>query len=269
MRRLSRWCRLAAAGVLPLVLGCGRSPNGESPHESELVVFAAASLGDGFTRVGEAFRRHHPGVSVRFNLAGTQQLRTQLEHGAEADVFAAADQIHMQALVRGGYVNQPSVFAHNEPVLVVANDRAGVVKGLGDLPALQRIVIGVPEVPIGRYTLEILDRATKMYGNDFRERVETKVVSRELNVRQVLGRVAMGEADAGVVYRSDTAKAKNEVKVVTIPSEVNVIASYPIAVVVNAAHPSTARAWVSFVLSEDGRDIMKTAGFLPPTASSP
>lgn len=260
--------RGTAVAILAAValLGCAGSesdPAATAP-EKALVVFAAASLREAFTAIGSEFERTHPGVELGFNFAGTQELRTQLEHGAAVDVFASADQRHMDELVHAGRAAGPVVFARNEPVLVVARDSAGSLRSLADLPSATRIVIGTPEVPIGRYTLQILDRAAAMLGSDFRARVEAKVVSRELNVRQVLAKVTLGEAQAGVVYRSDVQNAPDGVAVVAIAPEINVIAEYPIAVVAGAAHPELARAWVELVLSASGQRALRAAGFLPP-----
>jgi molybdate transport system substrate-binding protein len=126
----------------------------------------------------------------------------------------------------------------------------------------ERIVIGVPEVPIGKYALQILDNASRSLGADFRARVEARIVSRELNVRQVLAKVALGEADAGIVYRTDIGTNRDNVSIVTIPPEMNVIAKYPIAVVRAAAHPKLAQQWVAFILSEPGQEILRGAGFI-------
>jgi molybdate transport system substrate-binding protein len=131
----------------------------------------------------------------------------------------------------------------------------------------QRIVVGVPEVPVGKYTLQILDNAAHKLGADFRARVEARIVSRELNVRQVLAKVTLGEADAGIVYRTDIGTNRDAVGVVTIPPEMNVIAKYPIAVVRAAAHPKLAQQWVTFILSEQGQGILRGAGFIVPTPS--
>jgi molybdate transport system substrate-binding protein len=237
-------------------------------REDRLVVFAASSLREAFTAIGQDFERAHPGVQISFNFAGTQELRTQLEQGAAVDVFASADQRHMGELVQAGQVVAPQVFARNEPVIVVAKESAEKIKTLADLPAAARIVVGTPEVPIGRYTLQILDRAGVTLGADFRARVEAKVVSRELNVRQVLAKVTLGEADAGFVYRTDARSAKEPPAIVTIPADVNVLAEYPIAVVAGAAHPTLAKAWLDQVLSEGGQRVLAGAGFLPPAGSS-
>src|SRR6185503_18618947 len=129
----------------------------------------------------------HAGIKVVHNAAGSQELRTQVEHGARADVFASADLKHMDALAKAGLVaGQPAVFTCNEPVVVVRPALAAAIKSLADLPRAERIVIGTPEVPIGAYTLQIVDKATAKYGADFGKNFQAKVASRELNVRQVL-----------------------------------------------------------------------------------
>ncbi|WNG62835.1 molybdate ABC transporter substrate-binding protein [Archangium gephyra] len=258
---------LLAPLMILAITGCKRSEPAAPVQEDRLVVFAAASLRDAFTAMGEEFKRAHPGVELTFNFAGTQELRTQLENGAAVDVFASADQRHMEELVRASRVQGPVVFARNEPVLIVARESAATLKGLGDLPGADRIVIGVPEVPIGRYTLQLLDKASAALGPDFRSRVEGKVVSRELNVRQVLAKVSLGEAQAGFVYRTDAISAGDRVGIATLPPELNVIAEYPMGMVKGAAHPVLARAWIDFVLSADGQRALQRAGFIAPSGS--
>jgi molybdate transport system substrate-binding protein len=242
------------------------APTPAPPKEEQLVVFAAASLRDAFTTLSDAFKASNNGIEVTLNFAGTQELRTQLEQGAQVDVFASADHKHMSELLQAGRVKDPSLFARNEPVIIVAKESAKKVKGIADLPKLKKLVIGVPEVPIGRYTLQILDLAAKQLGEKYPEQVLAKVVSRELNVRQVLAKVSLGEADAGIVYRTDALSLKDgqdKVAVVDIPAEINVIAEYPIAVVANAPHPGLASAWVKLVKSELGQKALHDAGFLP------
>jgi len=260
--RASTWALLLTA-----LVACNRPQPAPAAREQRLIVFAAASLREAFTAMVDGFERAHPGVEVSFNFAGTQALRTQLEQGAAVDVFASADPQHMQALVRASRASAPVVFARNEPVIVVATEAAASVRALSDLPSAARIVIGAPEVPIGRYTLQILDRAAPALGSDFRARVEAKVASRELNVRQVLAKVALGEAQAGVVYRTDALASRERVGVVTIPPDLNVLAEYLIAVVNGAPHRELARAWVDFVVSAEGQRVLGSAGFLAPAAS--
>jgi len=229
------------------------------------VVFAAASLREAFTSLGEEFKRAHPGVALTFNFAGTQELRTQIEHGAAADVFASADERHMNELVKAGRATGPVVFARNEPVVVVAKESADELREFSDLPHAARIVVGAPEVPIGRYTEQLLERANAHLGPDFRARVEAKIVSRELNVKQVLTKVRLGEAQAAIVYKSDAKAAEKEVRVVAIPPYMNLIARYPIAVLSAAAHPRLAREWIELVLSRRGQETLARAGFAGPS----
>lgn len=265
-RTTSRRSCIALLALSTLALGCERAEsrdNGATPAESEVVVFAAASLRDVFNQLGKRFEASHPGSRVIFNFAGTQELRTQLEHGARADVFASADQRHMAELRQASLVSEPVLFARNEPVVVVAEHSAARIRTFADVPNAERIVLGAPDVPIGRYTLQILDRAAATSGADYRSRVEARVVSRELNVRQVFAKVALGEADLAFVYRSDAAAAASRVGVVTIPAEINVLADYPIATLNDAPHPVLARAWVDLVLAPEGQRALEAAGFSP------
>lgn len=257
-------------GILGLVALCacqraetqGITQASATAEETKLLVFAAASLQDAFGKLGDAFESAHPGVDVEFSFAGSQELRAQLEHGARADVFASADQRNMDELVRQKLVLAPAIFARNEPVIVVSNDCKVAVNTLADLPLLSRIVLGTPEVPIGRYSLQILDRAGSQLGADFRSRVEVKVVSRELNVRQALARVTLGEAEASIVYRTDSVVAAGKVRAVSIPPEFNVIAEYPIAQSANAEHPSMASEWIALLTSPSGQQLLTATGFL-------
>jgi molybdate transport system substrate-binding protein len=241
---------------------------------SSLVVFAAASLRDVFGTLRDEFVHTHPGLEVTFNFAGTQELRAQLEHGAKVDVFASADQRNMNELSKVSRVLRPVVFARNEPVLVVAKERAALVPSFADLPKAARIVLGVPDVPIGRYTLQILDRASNAdaahggLGKDFRSQVEAKVVSREPDVRQVLAKVSLGEADAAIVYRTDANAAKDKLVTVSIPDALNVLAEYPIAVVSDAEQATLASEWVKFITSSAGQALLHKAGFLSPAEPS-
>jgi molybdate transport system substrate-binding protein len=228
---------------------------------TELVVFEAASLKDAFAKLAASFETANAGVKVVTNAAGSQELRAQIEHGAAADVMASADRKHLDALAKQGLVVSPSVFACNEPVVVVRTALAASIRTLADLPRAERIVIGAAEVPIGAYTLQILERAASTLGADFPARVQAKVASRELNVRQVLAKVVLGEADAGVVYRSDAVASAGKVAVVDIPPAMNVTAEYPIAALKAAPHPDLARRWIELVKSPAGATALRAAGF--------
>jgi molybdate transport system substrate-binding protein len=239
--------------------GCARA----EPRRRELTVFEAVSLVDAFARLAKTFEAANPGVAVVTHAAGSQQLRTQLEHGDHADVFASADRKHMEALVAEGLVTAPQIFACNEPVVVVRIGLARPVVEFADLPRAERIVVGAPEVPIGSYTMRILDKAADKLGAEFRKRVEDRIVSRELNVRQVLAKVVLGEADAGIVYRSDAVAAADKVLVVQIPRDLEVVAEYPIAATRSAANPELARRFIELARSPAGVAALRGAGFVP------
>ena len=251
---------LALAALV--ALGCdGRRASPREREERELVVFAASSLREAFIELARSFERAHPGVEISFNFGGSQDLRRQIVEGAPADVFASADERQMAELEAAARVEAPRVFARNAPVVVVAREKADVLRTFADLPNAERIVLGAPDVPIGRYALAVLDAASHTLGADFRARVEARVVSHELNVKQVLAKVALGEADAAIVYRTDAAAARGDVTVVELPAEIAVVARYPIAVAKGAPHPRLARAWVELVLAPDGQGRLEHAGF--------
>jgi molybdate transport system substrate-binding protein len=259
--RFSSLRRLAVVAVL--LAATGSIAAAPPPPARELVVMQAASLKDVFARLAARFEKENAGVKVVANAAGSQELRAQIEHGAAADVFASADRKHMDALVAQKLVVAPSVFACNQPVIVVRTGLTPPIRTLADLPRAERIVVGTPEVPIGAYTLQILQKAAGKLGADFPKRVEAKVVSRELNVRQVLAKVTLGEADAGVVYRSDALAARDKVQLVEIPAELNVVGEYPIAPLRAAPHAALARKWIEVVKSPAGVAALREAGFVP------
>lgn len=261
---------VVAAAVAMAAVGLGVAVAAKPPA-GDLVVFEAASLKDAFDALAARFEKEHPGAHVATNTAGSQELRAQLEHGAVADVFASADQRHMDALASEGLVVGPALFACNEPVVVVRSGLAASLKTFADLPRAERIVVGAPEVPIGAYTAQIWRKAAVKLGADFTARLQAKVVSHELNVRQVLAKVVLGEADAGIVYRSDAIAARGQAKgkgketiaVVEIPPELNVTAAYPIAALKAAPSPALARAFIDLVRSPAGATVLREAGFVP------
>ena len=242
----------------------GQLTGGTRADESrELTVFAAASLRESFEDLAKVFETKTPGVKVRLNLAGSQELRTQIEHGAAADVMASADGKHMDALLAQGLVVAPAVFTCNEPVVVVRAALAPAIKTLADLPRAERIVIGVPDVPIGAYTLQILKKAAAKYGADFPKRVEAKVASRELNVRQVLAKVALGEADAGFVYSTDAKTVPGQVIALKVPAWAQPKVQYGMCIVSSSQNKQAAQAFVNKVVGKAGQAKLLAAGFLP------
>lgn len=248
--------RLAAVafGLWLALAGAGES--------ATLRVFAAASLTDAFREIGAAYEKAHPGDVVELSFAGSQVLRTQIEQGARADVFASADLEHAEALRRSGLLPSFQVFARNELVVVVPANGARVGR-LVDLarPRLKLVVAG-PTVPVGRYSTQVLAKlsAAGLYGDDFQARVTANVVSQETNVRVVLSKVALGEADAGFVYVTDAATSA-EVRTIEIPDRYNVVAQYPIGVLAQSAAAEAARAFVDLVASGEGTAILRRFGF--------
>lgn len=260
-RALGRAVRrgLLAVVLAPLLVGCAAAT---ARRGDEVIVFAAASLTEAFNDLAPVFSRAHGGARVTFNFAGSQQLRLQLAQGARADVFVSADEPNMDAAVRAGLVEAPVPVARNRLVLVVPRDNPAGVAGLGDLTGKLRLVMGVRDVPFGRYAHAVLRRAEAAYGPGFARRVLANVVSEEPTVKQALAKVALGEADAAFCYRTDvTAAVAPRVRVLEIPEAFDVAATYPAAVVRDAPHPDLARAWLAFLRSPEARDVLRRHGF--------
>ena len=237
-----------------------------------LNVFAAASLAGAFGEIGRDFEREHPGTRVQFNLAGSQQLAAQIEQGAGADVFASADERWMSYLGdRSRLAGPPARFARNRLVVIVPRTNPARIARLQDLSRRgTKLVIGADAVPVGRYSREVLVRLAKTpdFAPDFARRVLANVVSEEENVRSVVGKVQLGEADAGICYRSDAMGAVSRfVRVFEIPEPAQVIADYPIAVVEGTSQPETARAFMEYVLSPAGQRAIERHGLLPAGAT--
>lgn len=225
-----------------------------------LLVYAASSLKDAFEELEEAFERENPGVDIRLNFAGSQVLRLQIEQGAPADVYASANEDHMAALQRAGFMGDASIFASNSLALIVPQENPAGIARFEELSDAQRLVVGTGNVPVGEYTEALLKDAEKTLGAAFREAVTSSVVSRESNVRLVRGKVELGEADAAIVYRTD-AVSSDAVGMIDIPSELNQVAHYPMAVASGSKNESLARSWVHFVQSPAGQRILTRHGF--------
>jgi molybdate transport system substrate-binding protein len=225
------------------------------PAQEELTVFAAASLTESFGEMGKQFEAAHPGVKVVVNFAGFQQLRFQLEQGAQADVFASANTKEMKAAIQSSLIvsGTQKTFARNRLVVIFPKDNPGKIATLADLakPGL-KLVVADKSVPVGRYTLDMLAKmcGDPTYGADFADKVQKNVVSRENDVKAVLSKVRLGEADAGVVYSTDvTPAAAHPVPPFKVPDQFNQIATYPIAPLAEAWQTEIAQAFLAYVLS--------------------
>lgn len=229
-----------------------------------VAIFAAASLGDCFKDIAAAFERDNPGLCVDLNLAGSQFLRTQIEQGARAAGFASADLSHVTALADAGIVDAPVAFAGNS-MAVITPSRDTRVRTVGDLAAPGvKIVLAAPGVPAGAYAEELLRRvaASGCCGTGFAGRVAANVVSRETDVRAVFAKVAIGEADAGVVYVTDARNAP-EVRAVPLPDSVNVTTSYWFAIPKGASRSDAGRAFLEYLRGVKGQAVLARHGFQP------
>jgi len=240
-----------------------------SGNSGQLSVFAAASLTEAFTALGKQFEAANPGSTVTFNFAGSQQLAQQIIQGAPADVFASANQVQIQAVVQNGMVDQHKIQTLTENHLVVIYPRSNPahIEKLSDLerPGL-KLVLAAKEVPVGNYSLQFLDKASQYppLGAGYKTAVLKNVVSYEENVRAVLSKVILGEADAGIVYRSDISSGNaNKVGQLDIPDNLNVLAAYYIAPVKTSGQKELASAFTDFVMSADGQKILRQYGFIP------
>jgi molybdate transport system substrate-binding protein len=255
-------CVLSTFFALLLVVSTtGCKPHHREPTKVELAVLAASSLTEAFQDLERGFESDHPNVDVKLTFAGSQVLRLQIEQGATVDVFASANESHMQSLVASGHIAAPRLFARNELVVIVPPSNPAGIDAFADLGKASRIVIGTDSVPVGIYTRQVLDRATGELGDEFVAGVRRHVVSEENNVRLVRAKVEMGEAEAAVVYRTDAASS-DRVRVVSIPSALNVRASYPIGTGVRAPHRREAEEFVAFVISATGREMLRRRGFV-------
>jgi molybdate transport system substrate-binding protein len=234
-----------------------------------LNVFAAASLTAAFEEIGELFEASNPNATIVFNFAGSQQLAQQIIAGAPADIFASANQKQMDVVIQAGGIvaGSQQTFIRNRLVVIYPQDNPAGLRDLKDLaqPGL-KLVFAAQEVPVGQYSLDFLDKAITdpAFGDSYKEDVLANVVSYEDNVKAVLTKVALGEADAGIVYTSDITEEDGAiVGRIDIPDALNVIATYPIASVKESEYMELAQAFIDLVLSQAGQDILAKHNFIP------
>ncbi len=262
---------LLASACAPQTAPVPPAPNTSTTvrQSGTLTVMAAASLTAAFQEIGKEFESQHSGVKVEFNFAGSQQLAQQIGQSAPADVFASANTAQMDEVVKTGQVDAgaPKVFVMNRLVVIYPKANPAKINRLQDLakPGL-KIDLAAKEGPVGQYALDFMDKASKdaSFGAAYKDDVIKNVVSYEDNVKAVLTKVSLGEADAGIVYTTDAAAAPaGTIEQLAIPDAFNVIASYPIAVIKTSKSPDLAKAFVDMVLSQTGQDILKKYGFIP------
>lgn len=256
---------LAMSSAL-LLAGCGDSDSGgegnpsSTPGQVELTVSAAASLTEAFGEIGGAFEAANPGTTVTFNLGPSDGLAGQINEGAPADVFASASPTWMDSVQDDGRgVTERVDFAQNKLAIVVPADNPAEIESLEDLTEDGvQLVVAAEGVPVGDYAREVFANA------GISEAALANVVSNEEDVKAVITKVQSGDADAGIAYVTDVTPAvADELALIPIPEEVNVIATYPIAVVNGSQEANVAQSFVDYVLG-DGQQILAEYGFLPP-----
>jgi molybdate transport system substrate-binding protein len=253
--------RAALAAVALFSVGCGGvadEPTGsdDGSASGEIVVFAAASLTEAFTEIGDVFEAAHPDTSVTFNFAASSELVAQILEGAPADVYASADLANMAKLTTAGAnASEPVVFATNLSEIVVAEGNPLGITGVADLAEPDLVlVVCTPEAPCGSYAEQVFTAAG----------VDATPDSYESNPKAVVTKIRLGEADVGIAYATDVAAANDDVDGVPIPDEQNVVAEYPIAVTAESRNPSTATAFVELVLDTPGQAVLSAHGFASP-----
>jgi molybdate transport system substrate-binding protein len=247
--------------------GTGAAAQDAAPS-SVVTVFAAASLTEAFRELGSKLATQRPGIEVKFSFAGSQQLAVQIEQGARADVFASADQRWMDyALEHKLIAGEPTVFTHNRLVAIVPKSNPGRIRRLEDLAKRGiKLILGAEAVPVGKYSREVIQNLEQAQGfpAGYSEKVLGNLVSQEENVKSVVSKVQLGEADAGFVYRSDvTPQVARYLTVLEIPKAANVLASYPIAMVAGSRNADGARAYIDLVLGAEGKAVLARHGLMP------
>jgi molybdate transport system substrate-binding protein len=261
----------ATSAAVPTAVPSTRTlvPPTATPEPRTVTVFAAASLTDAFTEIGHSFEATHTGVTVTFNFTGSQTLSTQITQGAVADVFASANHTEMDKVVAAHLAAQdaPKDFVNNKLLVILPATNSANMQTLQDLARSGlKLVLADATVPAGKYARQILDKMSQdsTFGSDFSIKVLANVVSNETDVKQVVAKVQLGEADAGIVYISDSVAAP-ELKTIEIPTNFNVVAKYPIAALTNAPQPELASEFIAYVLSPEGQAILQKWGFTPVT----
>ncbi|MFE0380932.1 molybdate ABC transporter substrate-binding protein [Streptomyces inhibens] len=231
----------------------GAKKSGGSAAKTELTVLAASSLTDVFKKAGAVYEKEHSGTKVNFSFAGSQELAAQVREGAPADAVVTADTKTMDGIKVD--VGTPTVIAKNRLVIATGEGNPKKIGSLKDLADSKlKVVLAAPQVPVGRYSKQVLDV----------QKLNVKPVSQEPNVRAVLSKVELGEADAGLVYKTDAATAPKKVDAVDIPDAQNPVASYPAATLSTSQHAAAAAAFVKWLSTPEAQQILRQAGFQKP-----
>lgn len=258
-----------AARILPAVLLFLTVSLGVYGQSSQsLTIYAASSLTDAFEQLAAAFGKRHPQVETVINFANSSTLAAQLIAGAPADIFASAAETQMALVTSQQRIAAEAVtiFARNQLILILPADNPADIHTLQDLANPEVLLaLAVEGTPIRTYTDAMLAALEDQYGADFSQRVIRNLVSEESNVRQVVARVALGEADAAIVYQTDAVgRISQDLIIIPIDPAFNQIASYPIAALADSPRLALAEGFIEFVLSTEGQRILRANGFCSP-----
>ena len=261
--------RILAIILAAFSIGLGAAiSSAQDGFASSVTIYAATSLTDVFEAVGDAFAQAYPDAEVLLNFANSATLAAQIAAGAPADVFASANELQMKNAVDSGRVTaeEVEIFAHNRLIVIVPVDNPAAIQSPSDLAGEGvLLVLAAPGTPIRAYTDAMLASYSAEYGEEFSESLRRNLVSEESNVRQVVARVALGEADAGVVYQSDAlGDVAARLNTIPIDGRHNQLASYPIALLNDAGAPALARAFIGFIHSASAQPILAEHGFCWP-----
>lgn len=252
--------------LLPLILSL--TPLSLVSAQASLTIYAATSLTDAFESVASAFEAQQPAVSLHLNLSSSSSLAAQIIAGAPADIFASANERQMDLVVAGGRIDGETArsFARNQLVLALPADNPAGIKSVRDLANEGFLLVLAGEgTPIRAYTDAMLQSHNDEFGADFSKRVLRNLASEESNVRQVVARLALGEADAGIVYQTDVlGDVAEQLLVIEIDAAHNQLAAYPIAPLSDSANPDLAAQFIEYVLGDAGTAILREHGFCPP-----
>lgn len=248
--------RVLIVALVPLIFLAACSSSSESQQQTTLNVYAASSLATPFAYAGLAYEKEHPDVKVQFNLGASSDLARFVQEGAPADVFASADITNMNKVESQDLLDSQSfIFATTYLEIIVEKGNPLNISSLQDLADPDLIFVTTnPEVPIGKYTAEVLEKAGVTVTPD----------SFESNVKGIMLKVARGEADAGIVYHSEVIASDGQVEGVEIPTEFNIVAEFPIGIVKNSANKKEAQRFIDYLLSPEGQSLLTQYGFQIP-----
>jgi molybdate transport system substrate-binding protein len=236
--------------------GSGSSGGGSSPASGgKLVVFAASSLIDAFPSIATGYQQQHPGWKVDFEFLGSDQLAAQIEQGDVADVFAAASTKYAEQLQGENLLGKTTSFATNALVLATPADNPAGITSVSDI-GNAKLVVGDPSVPIGAYTLTVLDNLGIKPSS-------LNIVSQEAKVTDIVTKLELGEADAGFIYTSDARTAGGKLKTFQLPASAQATAIYPIGIVTGSKNPKAAQQWIDLVMNPQGQQVLESDGFGP------